>query len=69
MKTTLSSIFLALLSATAMAAPRGLIVQVGGVCPEPSEGRVIHYRKREHCVIPFQGSRVLWWAFNRSSES
>ncbi len=26
-----------------MAAPRGLIVQVGGTCPAPGEGRVIHY--------------------------
>ncbi|MHC4581341.1 MAG: outer membrane protein assembly factor BamB family protein, partial [Planctomycetota bacterium] len=26
-----------------MAAPRGLIVQIGGTCPAPGEGRVIHY--------------------------
>ena len=34
---------LAVLVPHAMAEPRGLIVQLGGSCPAPGEGRVIHY--------------------------
>ncbi|MHC4435590.1 MAG: hypothetical protein ACYTBS_27510 [Planctomycetota bacterium] len=35
--------FVALLTSNAMAAPRGLIVQIGGACPATGQGRVIHY--------------------------
>jgi outer membrane protein assembly factor BamB len=34
---------LLLLIAPAVAGPRGLIVQLGGQCPEPDEGQVVHY--------------------------
>ena len=39
----LCSFLVALLISNALAAQRGLIVQVGGACPAPGEGRVIHY--------------------------
>ena len=39
----LCSFLVTLLISNAVAAPHGLIVQIGGACPAPDEGRVIHY--------------------------
>ena len=40
-----------LLVSKAMGAPRGLIVQVGGTCPSPGQGRVIHYLLPDQAAV------------------
>ena len=47
----LCSVLVALLISNALAAQRGLIVQVGGACPAPGEGRVIHYLLGDQAAV------------------
>jgi len=42
---------LAVLVSHATAEPRGLIVQLGGSCPAPNEGRVIHYLLTDEAAV------------------
>lgn len=49
-----SALFLVLaflITSSAMGAPRGLIVQVGGTCPSPGPGRVIHYLLTDQAAV------------------
>ncbi len=50
-RSILYSVLVALLVSNAMAAQRGLIVQIGGTCPAPGEGRVIHYLLDNHAAV------------------
>ena len=47
----LYSVLVAVVISTATAAPRGLIVQIGGNYPEPGEGRVIHYLLPDRAAV------------------